>query len=265
MSLRHAFRSDNTHRGMGRTQRRMRTAVVAGAVVAAPLVGVATAGSASAASVSTWDKVAQCESGGNWSINTGNGYYGGLQFSASTWRAYGGSGMAHQASKAEQIRIAEKVLAGQGPGAWPVCSKKAGLTKGGGSPDLSGTSNTKPTTKTPAKPSTQQAPSKPATKPATKPTTKTPTKPSTTTNKPTTKPATKPTTVTPQSVPVQAPAKPSAAPVAGEYLVQSGDTLSQIAAAHDVAGGWQALYSKNQSVVGSNPDLIFPGQKLALR
>ncbi|MEU8132024.1 transglycosylase family protein [Streptodolium elevatio] len=245
---------------MGRTQRRMRTAVVAGAVVAAPLVGVATAGSASAASVSTWDKVAQCESGGNWSINTGNGYYGGLQFSASTWRAYGGSGMAHQASKAEQIRIAEKVLAGQGPGAWPVCSKKAGLTKGGGSPDLSGTSNTKPTTKTapktPTKPSTQQAPSKPSTKTPTK----TPTKPSTPT-----KPATKPTTVAPQSVPVQAPAKPSAAPAAGEYLVQSGDTLSQIAAAHDVAGGWQALYTKNQTVVGANPDLIFPGQKLALR
>ncbi|WP_436771944.1 transglycosylase family protein [Yinghuangia sp. YIM S09857] len=258
MSLRHAFRSDNAHRGMGRTQRRMRTAVVAGAVVAAPLVGVATAGSASAASVSTWDKVAQCESGGNWSINTGNGYYGGLQFSASTWRAYGGTGMAHQASKAEQIRIAEKVLAGQGPGAWPVCSKKAGLTRGGGSPDLSGASNTKPTTKTPTKPSTQQAPTKPSTKPTTKPT-----KPSTTT-KPT-KPTTKPAPAKPQSVPVQAPAAPAVAPVAGEYLVKTGDTLSQIASAHDVAGGWQALYTKNQGVVGSNPDLIFPGQKLALR
>ena len=82
------------------------------------------AGSASAATASEWDAVAQCESGGNWSINTGNGYYGGLQFSASTWAAYGGTqyaSTADQASKAQQIAIAEKVLAGQGKGAWPVC------------------------------------------------------------------------------------------------------------------------------------------------
>ncbi|MEU3723605.1 transglycosylase family protein [Streptomyces sp. NPDC031705] len=85
---------------------------------------------ASAASVATWDKVAQCESSGNWSINTGNGYYGGLQFSASTWRAYGGTAYAayaHQATKKQQILIGEKVLAGQGPGAWPSCGRLAGL------------------------------------------------------------------------------------------------------------------------------------------
>lgn len=77
-----------------------------------------------------WDKVAQCESSGNWSINTGNGYYGGLQFSASTWRAFGGAqfaSTANKASKAEQIAIAEKVLIAQGSGAWPVCSLKANL------------------------------------------------------------------------------------------------------------------------------------------
>ncbi|MFE1558470.1 transglycosylase family protein [Streptomyces sp. NPDC058734] len=85
---------------------------------------------ASAAGVATWDKVAQCESSGNWSINTGNGYYGGLQFSASTWRAYGGTAYAayaHQATKKQQILIGEKVLAGQGPGAWPTCGRLAGL------------------------------------------------------------------------------------------------------------------------------------------
>jgi resuscitation-promoting factor RpfB len=76
---------------------------------------------------SVWDKLAECESGGNWSINTGNGYYGGLQFSLSTWRAYGGSGMPHEASREEQIAIAKKVLAGQGWGAWPACSSKLGL------------------------------------------------------------------------------------------------------------------------------------------
>jgi uncharacterized protein YabE (DUF348 family) len=79
---------------------------------------------------STWDALAQCESGGNWSINTGNGYYGGLQFSAGTWRAFGGTEYAPQANQAtreQQIAIAEKVRAGQGWGAWPSCSRKLGL------------------------------------------------------------------------------------------------------------------------------------------
>jgi resuscitation-promoting factor RpfB len=76
---------------------------------------------------SVWDKLAECESGGNWSINTGNGYYGGLQFSLSTWRAYGGSGMPHEASREEQIAIAKKLQADAGWGAWPACSSKLGL------------------------------------------------------------------------------------------------------------------------------------------
>lgn len=76
---------------------------------------------------SVWDRLAQCESGGNWSINTGNGYYGGLQFSLSTWRAYGGKGYPHQASREEQIRIAKKLQAAAGWGQWPACSSKLGL------------------------------------------------------------------------------------------------------------------------------------------
>jgi resuscitation-promoting factor RpfB len=83
--------------------------------------------SSSTPSGSVWDKLAQCESGGNWSINTGNGYYGGLQFSLSTWRAYGGSGMPHQNSREEQIAIAKKLQADAGWGAWPACSSKLGL------------------------------------------------------------------------------------------------------------------------------------------
>ena len=74
-----------------------------------------------------WDRLAQCESGGNWSINTGNGYSGGLQFAAGTWRANGGTGSAHTASRADQIRVAERVRATQGWGAWPACSAKLGL------------------------------------------------------------------------------------------------------------------------------------------
>jgi hypothetical protein len=73
-----------------------------------------------------WDALAQCESGGNWSTNTGNGYYGGLQFSPSTWSAYGGSGSASNASREEQIAVAERVLAAQGWGAWPSCSSQLG-------------------------------------------------------------------------------------------------------------------------------------------
>jgi LysM repeat protein len=76
---------------------------------------------------SVWDRLAQCESGGNWATNTGNGYSGGLQFSAGTWRANGGSGSPHTASRAEQIRVAQRVLASQGWGAWPSCSARLGL------------------------------------------------------------------------------------------------------------------------------------------
>ncbi|SDZ00388.1 Transglycosylase-like domain-containing protein [Saccharopolyspora shandongensis] len=102
---------------------------LAGLIAAAPL---AMAIPANAASASTWDAVAKCESSGNWKANTGNGYYGGLQFTQSTWAAFGGKTYAPKASQAtreQQIAIAEKVLAKQGPKAWPVCSKKAGLTR----------------------------------------------------------------------------------------------------------------------------------------
>lgn len=95
---------------------------VAGAALSAGAAAFAPA--ASAAPDSDWDRLAQCESGGNWQINTGNGYHGGLQFSAQTWAGFGGTQYAptaDQATKAQQIEIAEKVLAGQGAGAWPNC------------------------------------------------------------------------------------------------------------------------------------------------
>jgi hypothetical protein len=87
------------------------------------------------AAVGVWDRVAACESGGNWAVNTGNGYFGGLQFSQSTWRGFGGllyAPTASRASKAVQIAIARRVLAVQGPGAWPVCGPRAGLTRANG-------------------------------------------------------------------------------------------------------------------------------------
>lgn len=97
---------------------------VTGAIIGSGSVGLAA--HAQAAPDSEWDVVARCESSGNWAINTGNGYQGGLQFSPSTWLGYGGgqfASAAHLATRDQQIAVAEKVLAGQGKGAWPVCGR----------------------------------------------------------------------------------------------------------------------------------------------
>ena len=116
------------------TKNRFTTArrlAVTTAAVATATVGMG--GIATAAPDSDWDRLAQCESGGNWHINTGNGYYGGLQFAAGTWNGYGGGEFAttaDQASREEQIYVAEKVLAQQGWGAWPACSASLGLSSG---------------------------------------------------------------------------------------------------------------------------------------
>jgi hypothetical protein len=91
-----------------------------------PSPSTGSAGPGPQAAAHDWDAVAQCESGGNWTINTGNGYFGGLQFSQSTWEAYGGAAYAARAdlgTRSQQIAVAEKVLAGQGPGAWPTCGR----------------------------------------------------------------------------------------------------------------------------------------------
>ncbi|WP_055564752.1 transglycosylase family protein [Streptomyces atriruber] len=201
-----------------RINRASLTVTAGGAGMALPLT---VAGTAGAADVDTWNKVAACESGNNWSINTGNGYFGGLQFKQSTWEAYGGTAYASRADRAakdQQIAVAEKVLDAQGPGAWPACGPKAGLARGGGSPDV-----------TPAR-----APSKPERS-----------KRDVRDVKP---------EVTPQS----------AAGTAEMYTVVHGDTLSGIADERRVRGGWQQLYDANRRVIGADPDLITPGQRLSV-
>ena len=108
---------------------RRRTALLATAAAAATLP-LLSPDPASAASAADWERLAQCESGGNWSINTGNGYYGGLQFSSSTWLAYGGGAYAPRAdlaTKEQQMAVADRTLAAQGWNAWPSCSRKTGL------------------------------------------------------------------------------------------------------------------------------------------
>ncbi|MBM7166974.1 transglycosylase family protein [Streptomyces sp. G44] len=202
-----------------RINRASLTVTAGGAGMALPLT---MAGDAGAAGVDTWNKVAACESGNNWGINTGNGYYGGLQFKQSTWEAYGGTAYASRADRAtkdQQIAVAEKVLDAQGPGAWPVCSAKAGLTRGGGSPDIA-----------PARAQGKPKPPKRDVKDV--------------------KPE-----VTPQST----------AGTAEMYTVVRGDTLSGIADERRVRGGWQRLYEANRRVIGADPDLITPGQRLSVR
>lgn len=113
---------------------RNRIAGVAIATSATFVAGISLGAPAQAAG-SVWDVVAACESGGNWAINSGNGFHGGLQFSSSTWNAFGGrryTPRASLASKAAQIAIAQRVLASQGPGAWPACGRRAGLTRANG-------------------------------------------------------------------------------------------------------------------------------------
>ncbi|MFM6849129.1 MAG: transglycosylase family protein [Terrabacter sp.] len=186
--------------------------------------GITTAGSAKAASV--WDRVAACESSGNWHINTGNGFYGGLQFVQSTWAGYGGRAYAPRAdlaTKAEQIAVAQRVLASQGPGAWPVCSQRAGLTRSNGG-----------ATAAPVSRSTVRQPVA-AKKPVHK-----------------------------KVVKKKTYAKHAANTAKGARItVRSGDTLGKLAARYHVAGGWKALWKANAARV-SNPNLIFVGQVLRL-
>lgn len=110
--------------------RRFRVLCRAGIVALAVATPLAFATPAQAATGEVWDRIAACESSGNWSINTGNGYYGGLQFLGTTWNEFGGKAYASTADKAtrkQQIAIAERVLAKQGWNAWPTCSRRAGL------------------------------------------------------------------------------------------------------------------------------------------
>lgn len=204
--------------------------LAAAAAVSLPFLAFATP--ASADTGSTWDQLAECESGGNWSIDTGNGYKGGLQFKQSTWEAFGGSGDPSNASKSEQIRVAENVQQGQGWGAWPACSAQLGLSgqpQGG-----SGSGQQTQQQEAPAQQTQQQQ---------------------------------APAAETQQQAEPAAPAQPApqqqAAPTGQTYTVASGDTLSKIAQAHQVSGGWQSIYQANTDKI-ADPTLIYPGQVIVL-
>ncbi|MFJ7957037.1 transglycosylase family protein [Streptomyces sp. NPDC096319] len=225
-----AVRGRHRRHQPSRINRASLTVTAGGAGMALPLIG---SGAAQAASLDVWEKVASCESSSHWHVNTGNGYFGGLQFTQSTWERYGGTHYAPRAdlaSKDQQIAIAERVLKGQGPGAWPSCGPRAGLARGGESPDA------KPDAKPDAEPGgndvrTASLPGQRA-----------------------------------LSAPPARGASPTTVPTVREmYTVTPGDSLSEIAREEHVKGGWQRLYEANRTVVGDDPDLIHPGQRLTLR
>ncbi|MEV7992285.1 transglycosylase family protein [Streptomyces sp. NPDC086077] len=199
------------------------TAVLAGAALLAPLGLLAASGTATAADGGVWDRIAQCESGGDWHINTGNGYYGGLQFSADTWRAYGGTAYAataDQASREQQIAVATKVQGAQGWGAWPTCSTRAGAYGGApAAPEASG-GNSAPTQSRPSRSSQ------------------------------------------PAQEPVRESGHTDRDASRGDHTVRQGDTLSAIAARNGTT--WQRLFAANKDVIGGDPDVIVPGQRLVL-
>lgn len=213
------------------------------AVAGLATVGIALgAAPAQAAPTSVWDRVAACESGGNWSIDTGNGYYGGLQFSLSTWHAYGGSGNPAAASKGTQIAIAEKVLAGQGWGAWPVCSVKAGAT-GSSSSASSSSSNGGSSSSSSGSSSSGSSSSG-----------------SSSSGSRTVQPSTSSQAAVTSNA---APQRPASVKTSGKtYTVESGDSLSKIATHLKIDEGWQRLWAANPKV--GDPDLIYTGQKLQL-
>ena len=191
-----------------RTSKAVRAVTITG-VVGAAVAGPLVTGIARAASVDTWERVAECESSGNWSINTGNGYYGGLQFSQSSWEAAGGTRYAPRAdlaTKEEQIATAERLLEMQGPGAW-ACAEEGGLTAD--------------------EPPAQVDVDRPD--------------------------------GTADRGPSDARRRSH-----GEatYTVRPGDTLSEIAERHGT--DWPRLWRKNRDVIGDDPDLIYPGQRLRL-
>ncbi|GAA2949340.1 transglycosylase family protein [Streptomyces enissocaesilis] len=310
---------------------------VAGSAIAIPLLG---ATGANAAEATTWDRVADCESGGMWSADLGNGYYGGLQFSPELWQRFGGTAYAPRAdlaSRSQQIQVAEKVLAGQGPQAWPSCALISGLTEGeDAAPGGGATAEPEAAPKAGSKAdASAEAP-------------ESTTAPKASSGKKaagagkSAGPAATPPAGAADSAEAEtddaaetsgAPAREAAGAASGKdapqgkhrgvkaredagalsgdsvidresgrhasrgdgptrdavgtsgaqgrereadagegkgedadqgYTVRTGDNLWAIADAHDVRGGWPALYAANEKAVGSDPDLIVPGQSLDL-
>ncbi|MFE9807656.1 transglycosylase family protein [Streptomyces sp. NPDC005548] len=290
---------------------------VAGSAIAIPLLG---ASSASAADGTTWDRVAECESGGAWSADNGNGYYGGLQLTQDNWERYGGREYAQspdQASRSQQIAVAEKVLDSQGLVAWPTCGPLSGLSKSSaevdvdtgmgddagdsGSSGLSTSPSSSPSTES-SRSSDSSGSSDTASPEVTENTAKSGDSQDADSSDKATADASKSDKSGRSGTSSEASGDASAAPGrhrgsayedatdaatdgrtdsasgrhasrgsddardAGDdtYVVRAGDSLWTIADDLDVTGGWADLYAANEKTVGIDPDLILPGQSLAV-
>ncbi|MEV6568823.1 transglycosylase family protein [Streptomyces kronopolitis] len=201
---------------------RVRGVAVAAALLAAGALNLASGELAEARTGGAWDRLAGCESGGNWRTDTGNGFSGGLQFTHSTWHAYGGSAYASRASRAtraQQIQVAKRVLARQGWRAWPACSSSLGL-------------NSAPRHLAPRRTNRRVAPRWPSST------------------------ATRGWVRHPQAH-YQSDRHRSGS---GSLTVNVGDTVSGLANSHGC--GWHEFYWLNRKVIGVNPDIIFPGMRL---
>ena len=234
-------------------KKNIKNTIVAG--TAAVFGGAALLGAAAPAQAADkWDQLVECEASGDWSANTGNGFSGGLQFTPSTWAAFGGSGSAANASASEQKAVAERVLAEQGWGAWPACSAKLGLSGGSGYSGGAAASTPAPAAETQVSTQSVETPA-PAPAPAAEeaPVAQAPAAEAPAAEAPVAEQA--------PVVEYTAPAAPVAEQpaVAGAYTVASGDTLGSIAAAHGT--DWETLFAANPDTV-ADPNLIFVGQTL---
>ena len=238
-----------------------------GVVAGAAALGLG-AGTASAAPDSTWDSVAQCESSGNWSINTGNGYYGGLQFSQSTWNAFGGqeyAARADLATKDQQIAVAEKTLAGQGWGAWacayagggegPTQRSVSGSSSSGNSSSDSSSSDSSSDSSSSSSSSSNQDSGSQASR-GSRSTDNDSEQSTSRSSRSWNEDASDDRSSSSSSV-------SSGSAADGTYTVQSGDTLYKIAAANGVSGGWESVYQANSDII-PDPDLIYPGQVIRI-
>ncbi|MFI6491754.1 transglycosylase family protein [Streptomyces sp. NPDC050564] len=293
---------------------------VTGSAIAIPLLG---ATSASAADGTTWDRVAECESGGAWSANDGNGYYGGLQLTQDNWESYGGleyAPSADQASRSQQIAIAEKVLDGQGLTAWPTCGPLSGLSKNSGSievdtgvaddsssssssSDSSDSSNSSAESDSSNSSDSGSDSSSDASSGADGDSTKSDTSQGSdssdteatksdesdksgqndnssassdsatsgagrhrgdTADEGATEGATDGRKDGSSGRHASRGSDASRDAADGSYVVRAGDSLWTIADSLDLKGGWAELYAGNKEAVGSDPDLILPGQRLAV-
>ncbi|OKH99402.1 peptidoglycan-binding protein [Streptomyces sp. CB02923] len=221
-----------------------RGATAAAVLLAAGALNVAADGPAEARSGATWNRLAGCESGGNWRADTGNGFSGGLQFAHSTWRSFGGgkyASRASRASRAQQIRVAERVLARQGWGAWPACSARLGLRSSG---------------------ARQSAPHSEARRSAPRAGTQARTNNSGRYRERLRSPRHREQRYgSDYGRHQQYKARPQRK--SGGHVVNRGETVSGIAYAY--GWGWQEFYRLNRQVIGANPNIIYPGTRLAVR